>query len=67
MVEVESIFNYRPLSPVSHSPDGFAALTPMALLSACIAPPLPPCVFIKDDGHRRSWRAAKLLSDSFWQ
>jgi len=67
MEEVESTFNYRPLTPVSHSPDGIAALTPMALLSGCIAPPLPPCVFIKDDGHRRSWRAGKLLSDYFWQ
>ena len=67
MVEVEWILNNRPLTPVSHSPCVVAALTPMALLSGCTAPPLPPDVFIKDDGYRRSWRPAKLHSDCFWQ
>ena len=67
MVEVEWILNNRLLTPVSDWPDSLAVLTPMALLSGCIAPPLPPNVFIKDDRYRRSWRAAKLLSDCFWQ
>ena len=60
MVEVEWILNNRSLTPVSDSPDNLAALTPMALLSGCITPPLPPDVFFKwnsakSNGSHDSW------------
>jgi len=60
MVEVEWILNNRPFTPVSDSPEGLAALTPMALLSGCITTPLPSDVFIKwnsakSNGSHDSW------------
>jgi len=54
MVEVEWISNNRPLTPVSDSPESLAALTPVALLSCCITPPLPSDVLMK-------WNSAKSI------
>ena len=66
-IEMECILDNRPLTPVTDSPDDVALLTPVALLSGCIASPPPPDVFIEAYGYRRSWRAVQLLSDFFWQ
>jgi len=46
---VEWFLNNLP-TPVNDLPDDLAVFTPLALLSGCIAPPLPPDVFIKPDG-----------------
>jgi len=65
-VEIESILNNRPLTPVSDDPNDFSTLTPMSLLLGSIDPVFPLDVFIGSDGYRRSWRRVQLLSDRFW-
>jgi len=65
-VEIESILNNRPLTPVSDDPNDFSALTPMSFLHGSIDPVFPLDVFIESDGYRRSWRRVQLLADRFW-
>ena len=65
-IEIESILNNRPLTPVSDDPNDFSALTPMSLLHGSIDPVFPLDVFIEPDGYRRSWRRVQLLADRFW-
>ena len=66
VVEVESILNNRPLTSVSDHPDDLAALTPMSVLTGSIDASLPPDVFIKADGYKRSWRSVQWMADQFW-
>ena len=59
--------NTRPLTPVSDSPDDFAALTPMSLLCGSLDSSMPPSVFFQADEYRCSWRAVQRLADLFWR
>ena len=66
MVEIEWILNNRPLTTVNEDPNDSATLSPMSLLTGRLDSSLPPDVFVKSDGYKRSWRAVQLMSDQFW-
>jgi len=67
MVEVESIMNSRPLTPVVQDPDGEEPLTPNHLLLMRASPNLPPGDFSSTDICTcKRWRQVQYLADQFW-
>jgi len=67
MVEVESIMNSRPLTPVVLDPDGEEPLTPNHLLLMRGSPNLPPGDFSSTDMYsRKRWRQVQYLANQFW-
>jgi len=67
MVEVESIMNSHPLTPVVQDPDGEELLTPNHLLLMRASPNLPPGDFSSTDIYaRKRWRQVQYLADRFW-
>ncbi|XP_077974796.1 uncharacterized protein LOC144430654 isoform X2 [Styela clava] len=68
LVEVESILNSRPITPVimDHSAD--EPLTPNHLLLVVSSPNVSPGVFTKRDCYvRQRWRQVQYLADEFWR
>ncbi|XP_077973538.1 uncharacterized protein LOC144428324 [Styela clava] len=68
LVEVESILNSRPITPVimDHSAD--EPLTPNHLLLVGSSPNVSPGVFTKRDCYvRQRWRQVQYLADEFWR
>ncbi|XP_077968353.1 uncharacterized protein LOC120334750 [Styela clava] len=68
LVEVESILNSRPITPVimDHSAD--EPLTPNHLLLVGSSPNVSPGVFTKRDCYvRQRWRQIQYLADEFWR
>ena len=61
MVEVESIMNSHPLTPVVLDPDREDPLTPNHLLLMRASPNLPP-----GDFSRKRWRQVQYLAKQFW-
>ena len=66
LIEVERIFNDRPITKIASDSRDPEALTPNALLKGHLEPSLPMGVFAKADGYRKSWRLIGLLADRFW-
>lgn len=68
LVEIESIVNSRPLSPVSDDPDDYEAITPSHFLIGRSSPRIPPDVPALDDvSPRKRWRQAQTNSERFWE
>jgi len=67
LIEVEWILNNRPLTAVSDHPDDLSTLTPVSILTGCVASSFPPDVFVRADGYRRSWRAVQRMANQFWK
>jgi len=67
MVEVESITNSRPLTPVVLDPDREDPLTPNHLLLIRVSPNLPPGDFSSTDIYsRKRWWQVQYLANQFW-
>lgn len=66
LAEAERIINNRPITPVSSDARDLEALTPASLLKGAIEASVPPGVFCKADGYRKSWRLIHILADQFW-
>ena len=67
VAEIERIMNDRPITKLPSGPDDVATLTPSMVISGSVGDSLPPDVFMKSDGHRRSWRKTQYLADIFWE
>ena len=68
LLEVESILNSRPLTPVTMDLEGKEALTPNHLLKLHPAGNLPPTITDPSDCYsKRRWRHEQYLSDQFWK
>ena len=67
LVEVESILNSRPLTPVIMDPEADVPLTPNHLLLLRELPNLPPGTFLDEDKYStKRWRQIQYLSQQFW-
>ena len=68
MAKVESMFNSRPLVPISFTDSEQEPLTPNHLLLLRRRPNLPPGVFSKDACYsRRRWAQVQYFANQFWQ
>jgi len=65
--EAELIINSRPLTPISESPDDFAALTPLTIMTGILHPDAPVDEFCNNDVLIKSLRATQELADDFWE
>jgi len=59
--------NNRPLTAVSDHPDDLSTLTPVSILTGCVASSFPPDVLVRADGYRSSWRAVQWMANQFWK
>ena len=67
LIEVESILNGRPSTPVSFVEDLQHPLTPKDLLLLCPGTRLPPTSTDNADAiYANRWRQAQLFADRFW-
>ena len=67
LVEIESILNGRPLTPVSFVEDLQRPLTPRDLLLLCPGTGLPPAGTDNADAiYANRWRQTQLFADRFW-
>ena len=67
LVEVEKIWNDRPITPVSSDPQDLEALTPNHILLLRRNPSSAPDVFKESDKFKARWKHIHLLADHFWQ
>ena len=67
VAEIERIMNDRPITKLPSRPDDVATLTPGMVISSSVGDSLPPDVFMKSDGYRRSLRKTQYLADIFWE
>ena len=65
--EIEHILNCRPLTRSSLDPDDLSAISPLTILTACLAPATSPDVFHDSDGLRLNWRASQLWVEKYWK
>ena len=63
--EIEAILSGRPISALPSHLDDLSAITPVMMVFGSVADSLPPDVFIKADGCKRSWRKMQYLADVF--
>ena len=56
VTEIERILTDRPISALPSSPDDLSAITPSMIISGSIGDSIPPDVFMRSDGYKRSWR-----------
>ena len=61
--EIEHILNCRPLTRSSLDPDDLSAISPMTILTSCLAPATSPDVFHDSGGLRLNWRASQLWAE----
>ena len=64
--EVERIFNDHPFTPLFANSKDLLVLTPNTLLKGSFDSTLPPEVFMKADGYRKSWQKVGYLANEFW-
>ncbi|XP_074632496.1 uncharacterized protein LOC141890859 [Acropora palmata] len=67
LVEVETILNDRPITPVSSDPQDLEALTPNHILLLRRNSSSAPDVFKESDKFKARWKHIHLLADHFWQ
>ena len=63
--EIKQTINDRLIIALPSSPDDLSAITPSMINSGSIGNSIPPDVFMRSDGCRRSWRKTQYLSDKF--
>ena len=64
--EAELIVNSRPLTPISDSPDDFAALTPLTIMTSILHPDAPVDEFCNGEVLLKSLPATQDLTHDFW-
>ena len=67
VTKIEQILNDKPITALPSSPDDLSAITPSMTISDSIGDSIPPDVFMRSGGHRRSWQKTPCLSDKFWE
>lgn len=67
LVEVETILNDRPITPVSSNPQDLDALTPSHILLLRRNPCSSQDVFDESDKFKARWKLVHLLANEFWQ
>ena len=67
MIEVESILNSRPITPIAMDHEANVPLTPNHLLLLRESPNTSPGLFSKDDSYvSKRWRQVQYLAQQFW-